>query len=86
VSGESRFVAVRKIPRGRKVRLEILLMFLLLIGSFALVGLLVPFSDNILRPIDEVAATDHRDNAQQERNESLSRPDGRHRTNRASRN
>ncbi|MGO9606444.1 MAG: hypothetical protein ACLQAT_24150 [Candidatus Binataceae bacterium] len=42
--------------------METLLMFLLLIGSFALVGFLVPFSQKVLRPVDEMAATDHRDN------------------------
>ena len=66
--------------------METLLMFLVLIGSFALVGLLVPFSDNILRPIDEMVAADHRDNTPQQRNESLSRPDGRHSTTSAARN
>ena len=40
-------------------------MFLVLIGSFALVGLLVPFSENILRPIDDMATADRRDNVQE---------------------
>jgi len=40
-------------------------MFLVLIGSFAVLGLLVRFSDNILRPIDDVAAADRRDNARE---------------------
>jgi len=42
--------------------LEILLMFLTLIGSFALVGLLVRFSENVIHPIAETAAADHRNN------------------------
>jgi hypothetical protein len=45
--------------------LETLLMFVALIGSFALVGLLVPFSENILRPLDDTATADHRDNVQE---------------------
>lgn len=50
-------------PR-RRVELETLLMFLVLTGSFALVGLLIPFADNILRPVDDMAAADHHDNLQ----------------------
>jgi hypothetical protein len=48
-----------KANQGRKY-LEILLMFLALIGSFALVGLLVRFSENVIRPIAKMAAADHR--------------------------
>jgi hypothetical protein len=61
MSGESRG-ASRKAHRGRRVVLENLLMFLVLIGSFALVALLVRFSENIIRPVDDMAAADHRDN------------------------
>ena len=39
-------------------------MLLLLIGSFAVVGLLIPFSENILRPLDDMADADRRNNAQ----------------------
>ena len=42
--------------------LKILLMFLVLIGSFALVALLVRFSENVLQPIDEPAAAERKDN------------------------
>ena len=62
---------IEYLPREEEASLEILLIFLLLIGSFAAVGLLVPFSDHILRPIDAVASTDHRDNAQRDRNQRL---------------
>jgi len=58
----------QKDHRGRRVVLETLLMFLVLIGSFALVGLLVRFSENILRPVGDMAATDHRDKVQESRN------------------
>ncbi len=51
----------QKDHRGRSVALETLLMFLVLIGSFALVGLLVRFSEKILRPVGDIAAADHRD-------------------------
>jgi hypothetical protein len=37
-------------------------MFLVLLGSFAMVGLLVRFSENVIRPVDDMAAADHRDN------------------------
>jgi len=40
-------------------------MFVALIGSFALVGLLVPFSENVLRPLDDTAAADHRDHVRE---------------------
>ncbi|MGP0092502.1 MAG: hypothetical protein ACLPKB_21455 [Xanthobacteraceae bacterium] len=45
--------------------METALMFLVLIGSFALVGLLVPFSENVLRPVGDTATADRRDNAQE---------------------
>ncbi len=41
--------------------LETLLIFLALIGSFALVGLLVRFSENVIRPADDMASADRRD-------------------------
>ena len=69
--------ASRKAHRGRRVVLESLLMFLVLIGSFALVGLLVRFSENVLRPTDDVAAPDHRNNGWEYRNRSFSRADAR---------
>ena len=50
---------------GRRVVLETLLMFVALIGSFALVGLLVPFSENVLRHLDDTAAADHRDHVRE---------------------
>jgi len=40
--------------------LETLLVFLALIGSFALIGLLIRFSENVIRPADDVASADHR--------------------------
>jgi len=57
--------AVGVLPAERRLLLETLLMFVALIGSFALVGLLVPFSENILRPLDDTPAADHRDNVQE---------------------
>ncbi len=41
--------------------LETLLIFLALIGSFALVGLLVRFSENVIHPADDMASADRRD-------------------------
>jgi hypothetical protein len=40
-------------------------MFLALIGSFALIGLLVRFSENILRPVGDTATAGDRDNVQE---------------------
>jgi hypothetical protein len=37
-------------------------MFLVLMGSFAVAGLLIRFSENVLRPAGDVASADHRDN------------------------
>jgi hypothetical protein len=51
-----------KAHRQRRLVLETLLIFLALLGSFALVGLLVRFSENVIRPVDEMAAADHRGN------------------------
>ena len=65
--GQCRRHAASCMPEGsprRRVELETLLMFLVLTGSFALVGLLIPFADNILRPVDDMAAADHHDNLQ----------------------
>ena len=42
--------------------MEALLIFLMLLGSFALVGLLVRFSENVIRPADDMASAEHRDN------------------------
>lgn len=50
-----------KAHRGRRVVLETLLIFLALIGSFALVGLLVRFSENVIHPADDMASADRRD-------------------------
>ena len=44
-----------KARRGRRVVLETSLFFLVLLGSFALVGLLVRFSENVIRPADDMA-------------------------------
>lgn len=52
--------------------MEILLMFAVLVGSFAAIGLLIPFSNHILRAIDVSTANSPRDIAQQERTNSLS--------------
>jgi len=48
----------RSISSERRPVLETLLIFLALLGSFALVGLLVRFSKRVIRPVDETAAAD----------------------------
>jgi len=50
--------ASKKIHRGRRVVLETLLIFLALIGSFVLVGLLIRFSENVIRPTDDMASSE----------------------------
>jgi hypothetical protein len=48
-------------PRKARVVLETLLIFLALVGSFALVGLLVRFAENVIHPADDMASADRRD-------------------------